>query len=44
MEPIKPARNQLVGIALMTYIPDDFVIGGIKHTVKSQGYLYDTEA
>ena len=36
MEPVFPACDDLVGVGLMTNIPDQFVIGGIENPVNGQ--------
>ena len=38
-----PPGDQLVGVALMSHVPDDLVMGGTEHSVEGQGQLYDAE-
>ena len=44
MESFPASRENLVGVGLMAYIPNQFVLGKIKYTVERQRQFYGSQA
>ena len=44
VEPVAPARQHLVRVGLMAYVPDQPVIRGIEHIVQGNREFYRTQA
>ena len=43
VELLAPARDELVGVSLVTHIPDDLVPGGIEDVVEGKGELHGAQ-
>ncbi len=43
-EPLAPAGEQLVGVALVADVPDDAVAGALQHAVQGQSELHGAQA
>lgn len=43
VEYVTPSGQYLVSVGLVSYIPNDAVVGGVEHVVEGDGEFYDTE-
>jgi len=43
VKPVFSSGDNLMNIALMTYIPYNFILRSVKHPVKRKGQLYDSQ-